>query len=103
MLGTGDEAAQAKVGASMAHVEELLKGVKEGTGLLNAMVYDEEMPRRVKSIMRNLDTASAGTLKELLSAVAVYAAGGRLALENLAEAKGGEVLRIAHQMKGGEH
>jgi phospholipid/cholesterol/gamma-HCH transport system substrate-binding protein len=60
MLGTDDEAAQAKVGASMAHVEELLKGVKEGTGLLNAMVYDEEMPRRVKSIMRNLDTASAG-------------------------------------------
>jgi phospholipid/cholesterol/gamma-HCH transport system substrate-binding protein len=60
MLGTDDEAAQAKVGASMAHVEELLKGVKEGTGLLNAMVYDEEMPRRVKSIMRTLDTASAG-------------------------------------------
>tara|TARA_B100000965_G_scaffold143462_1_gene119498 strand:+ start:298 stop:1017 length:720 start_codon:yes stop_codon:yes gene_type:complete len=49
----------------------------------------------------SFDTASADTLKELLSAVAVYAAGGRLALENLAEAKGGEVLRIAHQMKGG--
>ncbi len=60
MLGTDDEAAQAKVGASMAHVEEMLKGIKDGTGLFNALVYDEEMPRRVKSIMRNLETASAG-------------------------------------------
>jgi phospholipid/cholesterol/gamma-HCH transport system substrate-binding protein len=60
MLGTDDEAAQAKVGASMAHLEELLQGVKEGSGLFNALVHDEEMPKRVKSILRSLDTASAG-------------------------------------------
>lgn len=59
MLGTDEEAAQAKVGASMAHLEDLLKGIKEGDGLFSALVYDPEMPRRVKSIMRNLDTASA--------------------------------------------
>jgi hypothetical protein len=29
----------------------------------------------------------------------VYAAGGRPALDNLASKKGGDVLRIAHQMK----
>jgi hypothetical protein len=46
------------------------------------------------------DAASADTLKELLAAVAVYAAGGRRALENHAKAKGGEILRIAHQVKG---
>jgi hypothetical protein len=35
-----------------------------------------------------------------LSAVAVYAAGGRKALESLAAKKGGDVLRLSHQVKG---
>ena len=47
------------------------------------------------------DAGSARALRELLSAVAVYAAGGRKALENLARDRGGAVLRIAHQMKRG--
>jgi hypothetical protein len=46
------------------------------------------------------DHSSARTLKDLLSAVAVYAAGGRRALENLAKEKGGEALRLAHQVGG---
>ncbi len=45
------------------------------------------------------DANSAHVLKELLAAVAVFAAGGRRALENLAQKKGGDVLRIAHQLK----
>jgi hypothetical protein len=47
-----------------------------------------------------LDAFSARTLRELLRAVAVYAAGGRRALENLAEKEGGAILQIAHQVKG---
>lgn len=47
------------------------------------------------------DASSAQVLKDLLSAVAVYAAGGRKALDQLASRKGGDVLRIAHQVKGG--
>ena len=47
------------------------------------------------------DAASPDVLRDLLGAVAVFAAGGRPALEDLARRKGGEVLRIAHQMKGG--
>ncbi len=47
-----------------------------------------------------LDAFSAQTLRELLRAVAVYAAGGRRALENLAEKEGGAILQIAHQVKG---
>jgi len=47
------------------------------------------------------DADSAETLKALLGAVAVYAAGGRKALEDMAERQGGEILAIAHQMKGG--
>ena len=47
------------------------------------------------------DAGSARALRELLSAVAVYAAGGRKALENLARDRGGASLQIAHQMKRG--
>jgi hypothetical protein len=46
------------------------------------------------------DASSAQVLKDLLSAVAVYAAGGRKALESLAAKKGGDVLRLSHQVKG---
>ena len=60
MLGTDEEAMQAKVGQSMGHLEGLLKGAQEGQGLLNALVYDEEMPKRVTAILRNLDRASGG-------------------------------------------
>ena len=47
-----------------------------------------------------LDQFSAKTLRELLSAVAVFAAGGKIALDNYAKKNGGVVLQIAHQMKG---
>ena len=46
-----------------------------------------------------LDEFSAQTLQELLRAVAVFAAGGRPALENLAKKEGGSIRQIAHQVK----
>jgi hypothetical protein len=46
------------------------------------------------------DPTSAGRLKVLLGAVAVYAAGGYAALESYAAKQGGEVLRVSHQMQG---
>jgi len=45
-----------------------------------------------------LDTNSAQTLRELLRAVAVFAAGGRPALENMAQKEGGAILQIANQV-----
>ncbi|MCH7937777.1 MAG: VWA domain-containing protein [Proteobacteria bacterium] len=47
------------------------------------------------------DANSAQVLKDLLGAVAVYAAGGPSALDDMARIRGGEVLKIAHQVKGG--
>lgn len=47
------------------------------------------------------DSVSAQTLRELLRAVAVFAAGGRKALEILANNEGGAVRQIAHQVKRG--
>lgn len=45
------------------------------------------------------NAASAQQLKELLSAVAVYAAGGRRALEDFGKKHGGAVLQLTHQVK----
>ena len=46
------------------------------------------------------DLASADRLKELLAAVAVYAAGGYRALAAYGADKGGEVLQLTSQLKG---
>jgi len=45
-----------------------------------------------------LDANSAQTLRELLRAVAVFAAGGRLALQNMAQKEGGAILQISNQV-----
>jgi hypothetical protein len=46
------------------------------------------------------DSGSAQQLRDLLSAVAVFAAGGRPALEDYGRKRGGVALQIAHQVKG---
>jgi hypothetical protein len=47
------------------------------------------------------DEGSAGQLRDLLSAVAIFAAGGRKALTDYGNRKGGEILRLAaHIAKG---
>lgn len=45
------------------------------------------------------DSASPQTLRDLLTAVAVYAAGGRKALEDLGRRRGGLVHQLTHQMR----
>ena len=44
------------------------------------------------------DSTSATQLKDLLAAVAVYAAGGRKALSDYSKGKTASILKIAHQM-----
>lgn len=46
------------------------------------------------------DAGSAGQLSELLKAVAVYSAGGRVALEDYSRRIGGKALQITHQISG---
>jgi hypothetical protein len=45
------------------------------------------------------DRASASQLRDLLSAVAVYAAGGRRALADFSRKRGGLVLQLTHQLE----
>ncbi|MBV9861400.1 MAG: VWA domain-containing protein [Alphaproteobacteria bacterium] len=47
----------------------------------------------------SFDLASAARLKELLGAVAVYAAGGQRALADYSKGKGAEVLRLTAQLR----
>lgn len=61
----------------------------------------KEIARLTNGACCRFDASSPNVLKELLNAVAVYAAGGRVALDDYAKKRGGEVLRIAHQVKGG--
>lgn len=59
----------------------------------------KEIARLTRGAYCPFDAASAQQLKDLLSAVAVYAAGGRRALEDYGKAKGGFVLQLTHQVR----
>jgi hypothetical protein len=49
----------------------------------------------------SFDSGSAKQLRELLAAVAVYAAGGKGALEDFGRRRGGLVQRLTHQLGKG--
>lgn len=59
-----------------------------------ARIAFKEIARLTKGAYCHFDTGSARQLRELLSAVAVYAAGGRGALERLAHEKNGSGARL---------
>ncbi len=58
-----------------------------------------QIARLTSGAYLSFDASSARQLRDLLSAVAVYAAGGRRALEDYGKRAGGAVLRIANQVK----
>ena len=57
-----------------------------------------EIARLTRGAYSRFDAASPGQLKDLLSAVAVYAAGGRGALESFGQRRGGLVKRLTQQI-----
>jgi hypothetical protein len=59
----------------------------------------KEIARLTRGAYCAFDIASARHLKELLGAVAVYAAGGRRALEHYGEEKGGLALQLTRQVR----
>jgi hypothetical protein len=60
----------------------------------------QQMARLSRGAYLRFDAASADRLKDLLGAVAVYAAGGYRALSAYGDKRGGEVLRLTAQLKG---
>jgi hypothetical protein len=81
-----------------------LKGVPvflfhEGHDAIAASGF-QQIAKLSRGAYLRFDLASADRLKDLLGAVAVYAAGGYRALESYGEKKGGEALRLTRQMRG---
>ena len=68
-------------------------------GELSARRTFEQIAQLTGGAYCPFDAGSARQLRTLLSAVAVYAAGGRTALEDFSRKHGGEVRRITHQIK----
>jgi hypothetical protein len=71
---------------------------QEGSDASVAIAY-REIARLTRGAYLRLDGSSAHALRELLSAVAVYAAGGRQALENHSRAKGGGATLLLEQLR----
>jgi hypothetical protein len=61
----------------------------------------QQIARLTQGAYCQFDSNSPQQLKQLLSAVAVYAAGGRKALENFSKKAGSSVQRITQQLKKG--
>ncbi len=72
----------------------------EGADPIAAFAF-KQIAKLTNGAYCQFDANSAQVLKDLLGAVAVYAAGGPSALDDMARIRGGEVLKIAHQVKGG--
>ena len=72
-------------------------GFPEGSDPIAAYAF-KQVAHLSNGAYCGFDSSSAHMLKDLLGAVAVFAAGGRLALEDMARERGGEVLKIAHQV-----
>jgi len=63
----------------------------------------KEMARLTKGAWCRFDANSAAQLRDLLQAVAVYAAGGRKALEDYGKRKGGSILQLTQKLEGKGH
>ncbi len=64
-----------------------------------AMHAFKQIAKLTNGAFCHFDSSSAKQLRDLLSAVAVYAAGGRKALERYGQRAGKDVLLIAHQVR----
>jgi len=100
------------VGDAMEEDIDTLGDLAGRLGLLGvrAFIFHEGRDPNAASAFRHIakltggaccafDATSAKQLRELLAAVAVYAAGGRAALLEYGQKKGGEVLRLTHQVR----
>jgi phospholipid/cholesterol/gamma-HCH transport system substrate-binding protein len=59
MLGDDQEAAKASLARSFQHLERLLAATETGNGLVHTLVYDEDLTRKVKGTLGNLEVMSA--------------------------------------------
>jgi hypothetical protein len=112
--GRGRVNALVFVGDCMEEDQEQLADLAGRLGLLGvpAFVFQEGRDPVAEQSFRDIARLSGGAwcpfdansphlLRDLLGAVAVYAAGGRKALTRYGESRGGAVLQLTHQVTGG--
>jgi hypothetical protein len=110
--GHGRVNALVYVGDCMEESADVLADLAGKLGMLGvpAFVFQEgedpvarrafqQVARLTNGAYSSFDANSAGALRALLKAVAVYAAGGRRALADYAKQAGGEALRLTQQLK----
>jgi hypothetical protein len=113
--GRGTVDALVFVGDCMEEDPDVLARVAGKLGILGVPVFlfqDGADPAAAKAFAHiarlthgahcRFDAASAAQLREPLCAVAVYAAGGRKALEDFSRSQGGEALRLTQQLGDGD-
>ncbi|MBK1718754.1 VWA domain-containing protein [Thiocystis violacea] len=101
------------VGDCMEEDRDRLAGLAGRLGLLGVpvFVFQEGRDPAAEPALRDIARLSGGAwcpfdmnsprlLRDLLSAVAVYAAGGRQALERYGRERGGAILQLTHQIVG---
>jgi hypothetical protein len=71
----------------------------EGNDPIAARAF-QQIAKLSRGAYLRFDLGSADRLKDLLGAIAVYAAGGHRALADYSQKKGGEVLRLTAQLRG---
>jgi hypothetical protein len=117
LMHAADEARQTKVGALVyvgdAFEESADAAIAEAGRLallgVPAFMFHEgddphaasvfrEIARLTKGVYARFDSGAARQLRDLLTAAAIYATGGEVALREHAEKKGGDVLRLFHAM-----
>ncbi len=60
LLGDDQAMSQASLAESFTHLKDILQAAQQGDGLLNALIYNKQMPKRVDNILANLEVASGG-------------------------------------------
>jgi hypothetical protein len=101
------------VGDAMEENLDRLCGIAGQLGLLGVPIFAfheggdpvagaafRQIAKLSRGAYLSFNLASADRLKELLGAVAIYAAGGYRALADYGKKRGGEVLRLSSQLRG---
>ncbi len=92
-----DATAKAAAGLALRGVPAFM--FHEGDDSAAAQMF-KEVARLTKGVYARFDSGAAPQLRDLLTAAAVYAAGGGVALREYGDKMGGEVLRLARRMRG---
>jgi phospholipid/cholesterol/gamma-HCH transport system substrate-binding protein len=77
IIGTKEEVSATSLSKSLQDLEEITKEIKEGNGLIHAIIYDDKLTNRIENVMENLEESS----KELNLAITEIKEGDGLAHE----------------------